>query len=91
MRRQGEDGGQVLSAATAAGVVDAQADIDDGPDLQVVRFDDGQYGVVHPALVGLADIDPYGGLSERDLRPVAGIRLRRIPSQRQPLGCSRTW
>ena len=65
VRRQGEDGGQVLSA-TAVGVVDAQADIDDGPDLQVVRFDDGQYGVVHPALVGLAGIDPYGGLSERD-------------------------
>ena len=66
IRGQGEDGDQALPA-TAAGTVPAPAGSDYGPGrLQVVRWDDGQYGEVHPALASPAGTDPYSGLSDRD-------------------------
>ena len=66
IRGQGEDGNQALPA-TAAGAVPAPAGSDYGPGrLQVVRWDDGQYGEVHPALASPAGTDPYSGLSDRD-------------------------
>jgi N12 class adenine-specific DNA methylase len=66
IRGQGEDGNQTLPA-TAAGTVPAPPGSDYGPGrLQVVRWDDGQYGEVHPALASPAGTDPYSGLSDRD-------------------------
>ena len=66
IRGQGEDGDQALPA-TAAGVIPAPAGSDYGPGrLQVVRWDDGRYQAVHPALASPAGTDPYGRLSDRD-------------------------
>ena len=60
-RSQGEDGDQDLPC-TAAGIVTADGDHAPG-DLQVVRFDDGSYAAVHPALLGPRGADPYPGLT----------------------------
>ena len=66
IRGQGDDNDQVLPA-TAAGTVPAPADSDYGPGrLQVVRWDDGRYAIIHPALASPAGIDAYAGLSDRD-------------------------
>ena len=66
IRGQGDDNDQVLPA-TAAGTVPAPADSDYGPGrLQVVRWDDGQHAIIHPALASPAGIDPHAGLSDRD-------------------------
>ena len=66
IRGQGDDNDQVLPA-TAAGAVPAPADSDYGSGrLQVVRWDDGQHAIVHPALASPAGIDAYAGLSDRD-------------------------
>ena len=66
IRGQGENGDQALPA-TAAGAVPAPAGSDYGTGrLQVVRWDDGRYGTVHPALASPAGTDPYSGLGDRD-------------------------
>ncbi len=66
IRGQGGDNDQVLPA-TAAGAVPAPADSEYGSGrLQVVRWDDGQHAVIHPALASPAGIDAYAGLSDRD-------------------------
>jgi N12 class adenine-specific DNA methylase/superfamily I DNA/RNA helicase len=66
IRGQGEDSDQALPA-TAAGVIPAPADSDYGPGrLQVVRWDDGRYETVHPALASPRGTDPYDGLGDRD-------------------------
>jgi N12 class adenine-specific DNA methylase len=64
IRGQGEDGDQVLQV-TAAGAAPAGSDHAPGR-LQVVQYDGGRYGIVHPALACHRDIDPYTGLSDRD-------------------------
>ena len=66
IRGQGEANDQALPA-TAAGVIPAPADSDYGPGrLQVVRWDDGRYQTVHPALASPRGTDPYDGLGDRD-------------------------
>ena len=66
IRGQGEANDQALPA-TAAGVIPAPADSDYGPGrLQVVRWDDGRYETVHPALASPRGTDPYDGLGDRD-------------------------
>ena len=66
IRGQGDDNDQMLPA-TAAGTVPAPADSDYGPGrLQVVRWDDGRYAIIHPALASPVGIDAYAGLSDRD-------------------------
>ena len=66
IRGQGEANGQALPA-TAAGVIPAPADSDYGPGrLQVIRWDDGRYETVHPALASPRGTDPYDGLGDRD-------------------------
>ena len=66
IRGQGDDNDQVLQA-TAAGAVPAPGDSEYGPGrLQVVRWDDGQHAIIHPALASPAGIDAYAGLSDRD-------------------------
>ena len=57
---------QALLAA-AAGAVPAPAGSEYGSGrLQVVRWDDGQYGILHPALASLREADAYTGLNARD-------------------------
>jgi len=87
IRGQGDDNDQALPA-TAVGTVSAPADSEYGPGrLQVIRWNDGRHGVVHPALASPRHIDPYTGLSDRDRArweafdlaeawptPVAGLR-----------------
>ena len=66
IRGQGDGNDQVLQA-TAAGAVPAPGDSEYGPGrLQVVRRDDGQHAIIHPALVSPAGIDAYAGLGDRD-------------------------
>ena len=66
IRGQGDDNDQVLPA-TAAGAVPAPGDSEYGSGrLQVVRWDDGQHAIIHPALASPAGIDAYAGLSDRD-------------------------
>ena len=66
IRGQGDDNDQVLQA-TAAGAVPAPGDSEYGSGrLQVVRWDDGQHAIIHPALASPAGIDAYAGLSDRD-------------------------
>ena len=66
IRGQGEDNDQALPA-TAAGVIPARAGSDYGPGrLQVVRWDDGRYETVHPALASPRGTNPYDGLGDRD-------------------------
>ena len=66
IRGQGDDNDQVLPA-TAAGAVSAPAGSEYGSGrLQVVRWDDGQHAIIHPALASPAGIDAYAGLSDRD-------------------------
>ena len=66
IRGQGEANDQALPA-TAVGVIPAPADSDYGPGrLQVVRWDDGRYETVHPALASPCGTDPYDGLGDRD-------------------------
>ena len=66
IRGQGQDNGQALPA-TAAGVIPAPVGSGYGPGrLQVVRWDDGRYETVHPALASPRGTDPYDGLGDRD-------------------------
>ena len=66
IRGRGDDNDQVLPA-TAAGAVPAPGDSEYGSGrLQVVRWDDGQHAIIHPALASPAGIDAYAGLSDRD-------------------------
>jgi N12 class adenine-specific DNA methylase/superfamily I DNA/RNA helicase len=75
IRGQGEDNDQALPA-TAVGVIPAPADSDHGPGrLQVVRWDDGRYETVHPALASPRGTDPYDGLGDRDRARCAAFDL----------------
>ena len=66
IRGQGDDNDQARPA-TAAGAVPAPGGSEYGSGrLQVVRWDDGQHAIIHPALASPASIDAYAGLSGRD-------------------------
>jgi N12 class adenine-specific DNA methylase len=65
VRGAGDDGSG-WRPGTAAGCI-GSADRDHGGGLlQVVRWDDGSYETIHPALECMQGIDPYAGLSDRD-------------------------
>ena len=77
IRGQGEDGNQALPA-TAAGAVPAPAGSDYGPGrLQVVRWDDGQYGDSAPGTGQPRRNRPLQRAQRPGPRPVGGFRLRR--------------
>ena len=77
IRGQGEDGDQALPA-TAAGAVPAPAGSDYGPGrLQVVRWDDGQYGDSAPGTGQPRRNRPLQRAQRPGPRPVGGFRLRR--------------
>jgi N12 class adenine-specific DNA methylase len=61
----GEDGGE-WRRGTAAGSIAATEPEHGRGRLQVVRWDDGSYHIVHPALACATGIDPYRGLGDRD-------------------------
>jgi N12 class adenine-specific DNA methylase len=75
IRGQGEANDQALPA-TAVGVIPAPTDSDYGPGrLQVIRWDDGRYETVHPALASPRGTDPYDGLGDRDRARWAALDL----------------
>ena len=77
IRGQGEDDDQALPA-TAVGVIPAPADSDYGPGrLQVVRWDDGRYETVHPALASPARHRPLRAGSATGTAPGGQPSTRR--------------
>ncbi|MGV9383516.1 UvrD-helicase domain-containing protein [Nonomuraea sp. NPDC003707] len=71
VRGQGEDGDQSRPAVASGALPAADADL--APGLhQVVRWSDGSYGIVAPALISRESIDPYAGMTpEQALRWLA--------------------
>lgn len=65
--RPNDEGDEVIVHAVAAGskVTSASGGYGGGH-LQVVQWEDGSHGVVHPARTCPRNVDPYAGLSDRD-------------------------